>query len=204
MSNISHDNPTFRVDSNSIGWITFNDPHSKHNVLAERVMRDLAGALNQAHIAESEKLIQALVIMSTKPGSFIAGADLGEIAKLEDPAKAEQQIRLGQAIVGQLAELAIPTIAAVNGVCLGGGTEIALACQYRILSDSKTTSVGLPEVTLGILPALSTLRRPSELALLRKFFLKLCLIKWSEILLLMLVTLYREHQRERRLSSGGY
>ena len=134
-------------------------------MLSEKVMRDLAGALNQAHIAESEKLIQALVIMSTKPGSFIAGADLGEIAKLEDPAKAEQQIRLGQAIVGQLAELAIPTIAAVNGMCLGGGTEIALACQYRILSDSKTTSVGLPEVTLGILPALGGTTRLPRLVL---------------------------------------
>lgn len=166
MSNISHENPTFRVDSNSIGWITFNDPQSKHNVLSERVMRDLAGALNQAHIAESEKLIQALIIMSRKPGSFIAGADLGEIAKLEDPSKAEQQIRLGQAIVGQLAELAIPTIAAVNGTCLGGGTEIALACQYRILSDSKTTNVGLPEVTLGILPALGgTTRLPRLIGL---------------------------------------
>jgi 3-hydroxyacyl-CoA dehydrogenase/enoyl-CoA hydratase/3-hydroxybutyryl-CoA epimerase len=161
MISTSGTNPTFQVDADSIGWITFNDPKRKINVLSEDVMRDLAEALDQAQVAEREGLIQVLVIQSGKIRSFIAGADVHEITRLEDPLEAEQKIQLGQAIYGELANLSVPTIAAIHGICLGGGTEIALACQYRVLSDSKTTKIGLPEVTLGILPALGgTTRLP--------------------------------------------
>ena len=161
MTSTSGANPTFQVDTDSIGWITFDDPKRKLNVLSEDVMRDLAEALNQAHVAEREGLIQALVIQSGKMRSFIAGADVHEITRLEDPLVAEQKIQLGQAIYGELENLSVPTIAAIHGICLGGGTEIALACQYRVLSDSKTTKIGLPEVSLGILPALGgTTRLP--------------------------------------------
>ena len=161
MTRISAANPNFQVDADSIGWITFDDPERKLNVLSEPVMRDLAEALDQAHTAEREGLIQALVIQSSKPSSFIAGADVDEITNLEDPSEAEQKIQLGQAIYGELVKLSVPTVAAIHGICLGGGTEIALACQYRVLSDSKITKVGLPEVKLGILPALGgTTRLP--------------------------------------------
>ncbi len=161
MTSTSGANPIFQVDADSIGWITFDDPKRKLNVLSEDVMRDLAEALNQAHAAEREGLIQALVIQSGKIRSFIAGADVHEITKLKDPLEAEQKIKLGQTIYGELENLSVPTIAAIHGICLGGGTEIALACQHRVLSDSKTTKIGLPEVTLGILPALGgTTRLP--------------------------------------------
>ncbi|MEC7834285.1 MAG: 3-hydroxyacyl-CoA dehydrogenase NAD-binding domain-containing protein, partial [Gemmatimonadota bacterium] len=161
MTSTSGPNPTFQVDTDSIGWITFDDPKRKLNVLSEDVMRDLAEALDQAHVAEREGLIHALVIQSGKIRSFIAGADVHEITKLKDPLEAEQKIQLGQAIYGKLENLSVPTIAAIHGICLGGGTEIALACQHRVLSNSKTTKIGLPEVTLGILPALGgTTRLP--------------------------------------------
>ena len=161
MTSTSGANPIFQVDADSIGWITFDDPKRKLNVLSEDVMRDLAEALNQAHAAEREGLIQALVIQSGKIRSFIAGADVHEITKLKDPLEAEQKIKLGQTIYGELENLSVPTIAAIHGICLGGGTEIALTCQRRVLSDSKTTKIGLPEVTLGILPALGgTTRLP--------------------------------------------
>ena len=161
MTSTSGANPIFQVDADSIGWITFDDPKRKLNVLSEDVMGDLAEALNQAHAAEREGLIRALVIQSGKTRSFIAGADVHEITKLKDPLEAEQKIQLGQAIYGELENLSVPTIAAIHGICLGGGTEIALACQHRVLSDSKTTKIGLPEVTLGILPALGgTTRLP--------------------------------------------
>ena len=75
MTRISATNPNFQVDADSIGWITFDDPERKLNVLSEPVMRDLAEALDQAHTAEREGLIQALVIQSSKPSSFIAGAE---------------------------------------------------------------------------------------------------------------------------------
>ena len=96
MTRISAANPNFQVDADSIGWITFDDPERKLNVLSEPVMRDLAEALDQAHTAEREGLIQALVIQSSKPSSFIAGADVDEITNLEDPSEAEQKIQLGQ------------------------------------------------------------------------------------------------------------
>ena len=160
-------NPTFKVDADSVGWITFDDPKRKLNVLAEDVMRDLAEALDQAHAAEHEGRVQALVIQSGKVGSFIAGADIHEITKLEDPLEVEQKIQLGQAIFGKLENLSVPTIAAIDGICLGGGTEIALACQHRVLSDSKATKIGLPEVTLGILPALGGTTRLPRLVGLR-------------------------------------
>ena len=160
-------NPTFKVDADSVGWITFDDPTRKLNVLAEDVMRDLAEALDQAHAAEHEGRVQALVIQSGKVGSFIAGADIHEITKLEDPLEVEQKIQLGQAIFGKLENLSVPTIAAIDGICLGGGTEIALACQHRVLSDSKATKIGLPEVTLGILPALGGTTRLPRLVGLR-------------------------------------
>ena len=105
MTSTSGANPIFQVDADSIGWITFDDPKRKLNVLSEDVMRDLAEALDQAHVAEREGLIHALVIQSGKIRSFIAGADVHEITKLKDPLEAEQKIQLGQAIYGELENL---------------------------------------------------------------------------------------------------
>jgi 3-hydroxyacyl-CoA dehydrogenase/enoyl-CoA hydratase/3-hydroxybutyryl-CoA epimerase len=146
-------NPSFEVDGDKIGWITFDDPERSLNVLTEAVMRRFGAALDQTRAAAREHRISALVIWSGKPDSFIAGADIDAIAALDDPSQAEAKIRMGQAVFDDLAALPVPTVAAVRGVCVGGGVELALACTHRVLSDSKKTSVQLPEVTLGILPA---------------------------------------------------
>jgi len=116
-------------------------------------MRRFAETLNSARVAGREGRIKVVVIRSGKSDSFSAGADVDQIAELEDPSDAEQKIRLGQAIFRDVETLPIPTVAAIHGVCLGGGVELALACTHRLLSDSKKTKVGLPEVMLGILPA---------------------------------------------------
>jgi len=144
--------PTFEIDSDGIGWITFDDPERSLNVLAEPVMRRFAEMLDDARAAGREGQVKVVVIRSGKPGSFIVGADVDEIAAIEDPSEAEQKIRLGQAILNDVETLPVPTVAAIHGTCLGGGVEVALACTHRLLSDAKKTKIGLPEVMLGILP----------------------------------------------------
>jgi 3-hydroxyacyl-CoA dehydrogenase/enoyl-CoA hydratase/3-hydroxybutyryl-CoA epimerase len=146
-------NPSFEVDADKIGWITFDDPERSLNVLTESVMRRFGAALDQTRAAAREHRVSALVIWSGKPDSFIAGADIDAIAALDDPAQAEAKIRMGQAVFDDLAALPIPTVAAIHGVCVGGGLELALACTHRVVSDAKKTALQLPEVTLGILPA---------------------------------------------------
>jgi 3-hydroxyacyl-CoA dehydrogenase/enoyl-CoA hydratase/3-hydroxybutyryl-CoA epimerase len=146
-------NPTFEVDSDGIGWITFDDADRSMNVLTEGVMLRLGEALDEARGAAREARARAVVLRSGKPSSFIAGADLDAIGSLEDPLVAEKQIRLGQSIYTDLASLPVPTVAAVHGPCVGGGVELALACDHRVLSDATSTAMSLPEVQLGILPA---------------------------------------------------
>ena len=99
-----------------------------------------------------EARIRALLVRSGKPDVFIAGADVKEFASV--PAEVvPATVERGQALFEQLAHLPYPTVAAINGACLGGGTELALACDYRVMSDSKKAQIGLPEVRLGIFPA---------------------------------------------------
>lgn len=149
----SRPNPAFEADADKIGWITFDDPDRSLNVLTEPVMRRFGEALDEARAAGREGRIGVLVIRSGKPDSFIAGADIDAIAAIDDAAEAETKIRLGQAVFNDVASLPIPTVAAVHGLCIGGGLELALACTHRVLSDSKKTSLQFPEVMLGILPA---------------------------------------------------
>jgi len=147
------DNPTFEVDARGIGWIVFDDPERKLNVLTEDVMRRLARVVESAREAALQGRVRVVVVRSGKPDSFLAGADVEAIAAVEDLADAERKIRVGQAIFGEVEKLPVPTVAAIHGTCLGGGVELALACRHRVVSDSPKTRIGLPEVTLGILPA---------------------------------------------------
>jgi len=146
-------NPRLEIDDDRIGWIVFDDPDRTLNVLSESVMQRFAEILDEVRDAVSKGRIEVVVIRSAKPGSFMAGADVEAIAALEDPLEAEAKVRLGQAIYMDLEQLRVPTVAAIHGVCVGGGFEMALACRHRVLSDSPKTRVGLPEVMLGILPA---------------------------------------------------
>jgi 3-hydroxyacyl-CoA dehydrogenase/enoyl-CoA hydratase/3-hydroxybutyryl-CoA epimerase len=149
----STDNPSFHADRRGTGWITFDDPTRSANVLGEQVMTGFARALDEARAAARQGQIEALVIRSGKPDSFIVGADIDAIAALEDPTEAEAKIRLGQAIFNDVDSFPVPTVAAVHGPCVGGGLELALACDHRLLSDSPKTMLQLPEVMLGLLPA---------------------------------------------------
>lgn len=98
------------------------------------------------------ELPTALVIASGKASGFIAGADLKEFQEFDRKGTVNDAIRRGQHTFQKLAALRCPTVAAIHGFCMGGGTEIALACRYRVASSDASTRIGLPEVQLGIFP----------------------------------------------------
>jgi 3-hydroxyacyl-CoA dehydrogenase/enoyl-CoA hydratase/3-hydroxybutyryl-CoA epimerase len=140
------------VDEQSIGWVTFDRPGAKLNVLSSGVMKRFDEVITTIADHAATGRIKSVVIRSGKPGSFIAGADVNEIESITDPREGTRATRMGQQVFQRLATLSVPTIAAVDGICLGGGTELILACSYRIAADRKETRIGLPEVQLGIIP----------------------------------------------------
>ena len=146
-------NPRFRIEAEGIGQIVFDDPSRSQNVLTAEVMRRLDAAVAEAENAVARGVLRALLVKSGKPRSFIAGADIEAIAAVTDARAGAQAARTGQAVFSRLAALPVPTVAMVRGVCLGGGTELALACDWRVAADGSDTRLGLPEVQLGILPA---------------------------------------------------
>ncbi|MFT4248535.1 MAG: 3-hydroxyacyl-CoA dehydrogenase NAD-binding domain-containing protein [Pseudomonas sp.] len=95
---------------------------------------------------------KGVVIRSAKANGFIAGADLKEFQEFDRRGTVNDAIRRGQSVFQKLAELPCPTVAAIHGFCMGGGAEIALACDYRIASNDASTRIGLPETKLGIFP----------------------------------------------------
>ena len=97
--------------------------------------------------------IQAVILVSGKDGSFIAGADIDEFVALRSRDEAYQLVRRGQRLINRIEDLGKPVVAAIHGTCLGVGLEAALACTYRIATDAPSTKIGLPEVQLGIIPA---------------------------------------------------
>ena len=152
----SPETPCLHLDRDGVGRIVFDDPARRHNVLNRQVLGVLDTLITECDQAARNGTLRALLIESGKPHSFIAGADVAavtEMAARSDRGAAAGAARFGQALFARLAALRVPTVAAVRGVCLGGGTELALACDYRLAADAKDTRLGLPEVQLGILPA---------------------------------------------------
>ena len=140
------------IDSDKIAWLTFDQADSKVNLLGSATMGFLDQRLSEleSRIATGQPI--AVVIRSGKPGTFIAGADVTEFADVADEEEARARSAEGQRIFQRLSRLTVPTIAAIDGLCMGGGTEMALACDWRVASDSPSTKIGLPEVKLGIIP----------------------------------------------------
>ncbi|HEX9105630.1 MAG TPA: enoyl-CoA hydratase-related protein, partial [Longimicrobiales bacterium] len=149
------------IDADGIAWVSFDRPDSKANILTSGVMQRLDELLAEVEAGAKAGRIKALVLRSLKPGMFIAGANIDEIAGIVNPAEGEAGSRQGQAVFTRLDRLPLFTVAAIDGVCLGGGTEMILACDYRIASDTPATKIGLPEIQLGIIPGFGgTVRLP--------------------------------------------
>ena len=145
------------TEKNNIKYLTINMLDSKVNILTSKLMSHLETIFQD--LANQD--LKALVIASNKPGIFIAGADINEIKDISDASDAELKARNGQSVLNQLALLPFPTIAAIQGACLGGGCELALACDYRVASESS--NIGLPEVNLGIIPGFGGTQRLPKL-----------------------------------------
>jgi 3-hydroxyacyl-CoA dehydrogenase / enoyl-CoA hydratase / 3-hydroxybutyryl-CoA epimerase len=143
---------TLEITSDGVAWLVFDRPGSRVNILTSGVMQRLDALLGELEQAAAANRVRIVIIRSGKDGNFIAGADVSEIAGITDPAEGEEKARAGQQVLTRLERLPLPTIAAVDGSCLGGGTELILACAYRIASDRPETKIGLPEVKLGIIP----------------------------------------------------
>jgi 3-hydroxyacyl-CoA dehydrogenase/enoyl-CoA hydratase/3-hydroxybutyryl-CoA epimerase/3-hydroxyacyl-CoA dehydrogenase/enoyl-CoA hydratase/3-hydroxybutyryl-CoA epimerase/enoyl-CoA isomerase len=127
-------------------------PGKSVNVLSSSVLEELSEQLDQLEFRND---LAGLIVCSGKPGSFIAGADLREFAASLDVAKEEivAMCRRGQTLFGRLSKCPFVTVAAIDGTCLGGGAEVAVWCDRRILSDNPKTEFGFPEVKLGLFPA---------------------------------------------------
>jgi 3-hydroxyacyl-CoA dehydrogenase/enoyl-CoA hydratase/3-hydroxybutyryl-CoA epimerase len=137
------------IEEDGLGVLTFDRPGEKVNTFSREVFEEFSDVL--LRIARETRL-KGLLIRSGKPDTFIAGADVKEFVDLPSARIREGSAR-GQALFEQLARFPIPTVAAINGTCLGGGTELALACDYRLMSDARKAKIGMPEVQLGIFPA---------------------------------------------------
>lgn len=152
---------TLALDGEGVAWLTLDQPDSEMNLLGSPVMEELDELLGELESRIATGKIVAVVLRSGKEDSFVAGADVREIAEIRDREEATEASREGQRIFRRLDRLNVPTVAAVHGTCLGGGTEMLLACDHRIASDAGSTEIGLPEVKLGILPGFGgTVRLP--------------------------------------------
>ena len=128
--------------------LSFDRAGESVNTFAQDVLIELDAVLERLALDPPE----ALVIRSAKDKGFIAGADIREFQEFDAKGTIGDSIRRGQMAFQRLAELPCPTVAAIHGFCMGGGTEIALACDYRVASNDPSTKIGLPEVKLGIYP----------------------------------------------------
>lgn len=140
---------TLKKEDDGFAWLTFDRPGEKVNSFTIDAMDELDKRIEQV---SGDSSIKALVIVSGKKDSFIVGADIDELGQIKTEAEARAKAEKGQGVFSKIASLRIPTAAVINGACMGGGLEMSLACDYRIVSDDAKTSLALPEVNLGILP----------------------------------------------------
>ena len=155
-------NIKFEINQN-IATITFDLENEKVNKLSFEVLKEFDEKLN---LVEENSEIKALVIDSAKKDVFIAGADIKEIEQLTDEKEIFDSLMRVHRIFNKLENLPIPTIAYINGACMGGGLELALACKYRVLSTNEKTKLAFPEIKLGIFPGFAgTIRTPKLIGL---------------------------------------
>lgn len=129
-------------------WLTLDKADAAANTLSSDVLEELSRELDGLQSSS----LRGVVFESGKRSGFILGADVKEFASLRDAAHATEMAARGQALLGRIAALDVPTVAAIDGFALGGGLELALACDYRVAVDSYERTLGLPEVQLGIHP----------------------------------------------------
>ena len=161
---------TVRIEkAGRVAHLVLDDQGAKVNTLGTGSIGELEAAFD---LMEKDGEIDAVVVRSAKPGNFIAGADVKELAGMSRSPQAHdlglQAARRGQGLMNRIEDFPKPVVAGINGACLGGGLELALACHARVVTREDSTRLGLPELKLGILPGFGgTWRLPRLLGLAR-------------------------------------
>jgi 3-hydroxyacyl-CoA dehydrogenase/enoyl-CoA hydratase/3-hydroxybutyryl-CoA epimerase len=147
------------VDGDHLAWLYFDRAGSTTNTFSKEALRELG------QIADHLRAMppKGLAILSAKDNGFAAGADIDEFTSLKDADEAIAFTVLGNEVFDKIEALPFPTLCLIHGFCMGGGTELALACTYRVMDDGPKTRMALPEVMLGIVPGWGGARRMPKL-----------------------------------------
>lgn len=140
----------YSINYNGIARIEFDAPGKTVNLISRQALEELDEAVEAVR---KNPRVRGLIFLSRKEDHFIGGAEIDARKWLGHPEESLAFVQYGRDVYQKIAALKVPTLAAIHGVCLGGGFELALACAYRLASDHKKTRMGLPEVMLGILPS---------------------------------------------------
>jgi len=139
---------TSETDSDGIVWLRLDKADSKVNVLSSGVLLELDSFIDSATMEQAK----GLVVYSGKRSGFVMGADISEFTSVDSPERAYEVTRQGQQLFDKIEALNCPTVAAINGIAMGGGLELAMALDYRLALANKKRVLGLPEVKLGLHP----------------------------------------------------
>jgi 3-hydroxyacyl-CoA dehydrogenase/enoyl-CoA hydratase/3-hydroxybutyryl-CoA epimerase len=150
-----------RVRDDGVAVVTYDVPGEPINVLKASFNDEFRTLFADL---EKDETVKAAVLISGKPDSFIVGADIEMLKAVTTSREGEALCRTGHETIARLASAKKPIVAAVHGQALGGGFEVALACQGRVLTDDKKTVLGFPEMQLGLLPGLNGLQRLAQIA----------------------------------------
>lgn len=155
---------SLKIDEQNIAWLAIDVPNEKMNTLQAAFADEMKEIFAQLKDTSG---VKGMIIHSLKPDNFVAGADVRMLEACTTASEAEALAKQGQDLFQQLSDLPYPVVAAIHGPCLGGGLELALACDYRVCTNSDKTRLGLPEVQLGLLPGSGgTQRLPRLIGLL--------------------------------------
>src|SRR5437870_57680 len=155
--------PSLRLEmlEGQIALVTFDQPGSRANTLGQAVLAEFEGLVQQL---AGRSDLKGLILRSGKPGMFIAGADLRELGSARpEPAQTRATIQRGHKLISSVEALPYPTVAAIEGACMGGGLELALGFDYRLASTHPKTELGLPEVKIGLFPGWGGTQRLTRL-----------------------------------------
>ncbi|MGE0855263.1 MAG: 3-hydroxyacyl-CoA dehydrogenase NAD-binding domain-containing protein, partial [Hyphomicrobiaceae bacterium] len=139
-------------DLEGIAWAVFDRQGESANSLGRRPLEELMRIVGRVEEGARSGEITGLVILSGKDKGFIVGADIREFDLMTTESAVVDAIRPVNALLDRIESMAVPVVAAIHGVCVGGGLELVLACHYRIATRDSSTRVGFPEVKLGIFP----------------------------------------------------
>lgn len=142
----------FSIDGEGIAWAIFDREGESANSLGRRAIEELGAIAEKVEAEARAKTVKGLVIMSGKDKGFIVGADIREFEHFTSEQNVIDSLKPVNAMLDRIEKLPVPVVAAIHGVCVGGGLELILACHYRIATRDESTRIGFPEVKLGIFP----------------------------------------------------